>query len=265
MPNIDVNGTNLHYRFDGPEQGQVVMLSNSLASTLAMWEPQIAPLTGAGYRVLRYDSRGHGLSASPEGPYTIEQLAGDVVALMDGLGLARVHFCGLSIGGMVGQMLGTHYGDRLISLTLCDTAAQMPPKEMWDDRITAVRAAGIASLADGLADLRITKSGQTRLPEEVNRIREMIVNTPAEGFCACCAAIRDMDQRASIRAIATPTKIIVGDQDVPTPVTESQFIHEQVTASTLTVFPDAAHQSNLEQAEAFNATLLGFLQQRAAA
>lgn len=260
MPTANVNGITLHYHLDGPEDGQVLVLSNSLASALAMWDPQVPSLTGAGYRVLRYDSRGHGQSATPPGPYTMEQLAADVIGLMDNLDIQRAHFCGLSIGGMVGQMLGTHHGDRLISLTLCDTAAQMPPREMWDDRIKAVRAAGIASLVDGLADLRITRSGQARLPAEAKQVRDMILGTSVEGFCGCCAAIRDMDQRASIRAIATPTRIIVGDQDVPTPVAESQFIHGQVTASTLTVIPDAAHHSNQEQAEAFNAALLGHLE-----
>ncbi len=127
MPMVFVNGTTLNYRFDGSEQGPIVIFSNSLASDLTMWDAQIPGLVRAGYRTLRYDTRGHGRSETPEGPYSIEMLADDAVRLMDALGLGRVHFCGLSMGGMVGQMLGARYSDRLLSLTLCSTAAHMPP------------------------------------------------------------------------------------------------------------------------------------------
>jgi len=129
MPFADINGTTLHYCFDGPEQGPVVMLSNSLASDLAMWTFQVPALVEAGYRVLRYDTRGHGQSEVPEGPYSIEMLTAEAVGLLDGLGLNKVHFCGLSMGGMIGQMLGTQYGNRLISLTLSSTAAYMGLKK----------------------------------------------------------------------------------------------------------------------------------------
>ena len=138
MALIDINGTTFHYRFDGPENGLVVMLSNSLASDLTMWDNQIPALIKAGYRVLRYDSRGHGQSAVTEGPYSIEMLAADAVGLMDALGLDKVHFCGLSMGGMVGQMLGTRHDNRLISLSLCATSAHIAPREIWDEQYAKV-------------------------------------------------------------------------------------------------------------------------------
>ncbi len=261
MPHLEVNETSLHYRFDGAEQGPVVMLSHSLASDLTLWDLQVPALVGAGYRVLRYDSRGHGQSAAPQGPYSIEMLAEDAAGLMDALGIDEVHFCGLSKGGMVGQMLGARHGDRLLSLTLCDTAAHMPPPEGWDERIAAVRKGGMASVVDGTIDRWFTLAGQQRLPAEVKRFREIIGNTPVEGFCAWCAAIRDMDQRESIRAVITPTLVIVGEQDPATPVEAARLIHERIAGSRLEILPDAAHLANVEQTEAFNQALLGFLQQ----
>lgn len=259
MPLMEVNGTTLHYRFDGPEHGPIVMLSNSLASDLTMWDLQVPRLVRAGYRVLRYDSRGHGQSAVPEGPYSIEMLTDDAVGLMDALGLGKVHFCGLSKGGMVGQILGTRHSDRLISLTLCDTAAHMPPPEIWDERIRSVPKSGMAGVVDATIDRWFTKAGQERLPAEVEKVRQVILTTPVEGYCACCAAIRDMDQRESIRAITTPTLVIVGEQDPATPVQAARLIHERIAGSELVILPEAAHFVNVEQVEAFNDALLGFL------
>ena len=259
MPFADINGTTLHYRFDGPEQGPVVMLSNSLASDFTMWKFQVPALVEAGYRVLRYDSRGHGHSAVPEGPYSIEMLTADAVSLMDGLGLDKVHFCGLSKGGMIGQMLGTLYGDRLISLTLSSTAAYMAPKEIWDERIETVRKGGMAVVADATIDRWFTKSGQTNLASTVEKVKRVILNTPVEGFCACCAAIRDMDQRETIRDIITPTLVIVGENDSGTPVSAAKHIHKRITSSLLTVIPDAAHFVHVEQSSIFNQALLEFI------
>ncbi|MEJ2658833.1 MAG: 3-oxoadipate enol-lactonase [Desulfobacterales bacterium] len=259
MPFADVNKTTLHYRLDGPEQGPVVMLSNALAADLAMWEFQVPALVQAGYRVLRYDSRGHGYSAVIEGPYSIEMLAADAVGLMDALDLEKVHFCGLSKGGMVGQMLGTNYGDRLMSLTLSSTAAYMAPKQIWDERIETVRKHGMAIVADATIDRWFTKAGQNRLASAVERIRRTILNTPVEGFCACCAAIRDMDQRETIRSVSTRTLVMVGEHDSGTPVEAAEFIHQGITSSELKVISDAAHFAQMEQSKIFNAALLKFI------
>ncbi|MEE8551930.1 MAG: 3-oxoadipate enol-lactonase [Desulfobacterales bacterium] len=264
MALIDVNETTFHYRFDGPEHGPVVMLSNSLASDLSMWNIQIPALVEAGYRVLRCDSRGHGQSAVTVGPYSIEMLAADAVGLMDALGLGKVHFCGLSMGGMVGQMLGTRHGDRLISLSLCATSAHIAPREIWDERIETVRKNGMDAVADATIDRWFTKAGQERLQSEVNKVQRMILNTPVDGFCACSAAIRDMDQRETIRVISTRTLVVVGEHDPGTPVSAAELIHERITSSKLRVISDAAHFINVEQASVFNNILLEFIETSAA-
>jgi len=260
MPLAYINTTNLNYQFDGPDQGSVVMLSNSLASDLTMWDTQVPALVEAGYRVLRYDSRGHGQSAVPKGPYSIELLTSDAVGLMDAFGLEKVHFCGLSKGGMVGQLLGAKYGDRLISLTLCDTSAYMAPREIWDERIEAVRKNGMDAVADATIDRWFTKAGQERLHAEVEKIRQVILNTPVDGYCACCAAIRDMDQRESLRTISIPVLVMVGEHDPSTPVSASELIHERIASSELRIISNAAHFVNVEQVSVFNNALLEFIE-----
>jgi 3-oxoadipate enol-lactonase len=260
MPTATQNGITLHYRFDGDEGAPVVLLCNSLATDLGMWEPQVPALTHAGYRVLRYDRRGHGKSAVPPAPYTLEQLADDAVGLLDTLGLARVHFCGLSIGGMVGQILGAEHGARLLSLTLCDTAAHTPAPAAWDERMAAVRAGGMAAVVDATIERWFTPPGRQRQPQVIQRVREMILNTPVEGYCGCGAAIQRLDNRERLGRIRVPTTVIVGEEDQGTPVAAARFIHERVPGSTLTVLPRAAHLANLEQAPAFNDALLKHVQ-----
>ncbi len=259
MPKADINKTTIHYQLEGPGQGPVVMLSNSLASNLGMWNGQMSILNAAGYRTLRYDSRGHGQSAVPSGPYTMEMLTADAVGLLDFLGMEKVHFCGLSKGGMVGQMLGTFHRKRLHSLTLCDTAAHLPPREIWDERIETVQKNGMQALTDAFIDRWFTKTGQKRLAEKVEMIRQGVADTPAEGFCACCRAIQNMDQRESIRGITTPTLILVGEHDPGTPVAAAEFIHDRIAGSTLKVIADAAHFINVEQMDIFNNSLIEFI------
>ncbi|MBA4422668.1 MAG: 3-oxoadipate enol-lactonase [Syntrophus sp. (in: bacteria)] len=259
MPQARVNGTTLNYQFDGPEGGDVVMFSNSLASDLAMWDLQVPPLSEAGYRVLRYDGRGHGRSAVPSGPYAIEMLASDAIGLADFLGLGKFHFCGLSLGGMVGQMMGALHGGRLISLTLCDTSSFMSQREVWDERFRLARTTGMGGLVDATIDRWFTKAGQERIPNEVEKIRRMILGTPVEGYCGCGAAIREMDMRETIRGISTRTLVMVGEQDQGTPISAAEFIHNRIRSSILKIIPDAAHFVNVEQAVLFNEALLGFL------
>ena len=259
MPHINVNGANLHYRFDGNEHDPVILLSNSLASNLHMWDPQIDALVEAGFRVLRYDSRGMGQSEVTAGPYTIEQLADDAFGLLEALEIGRVHYCGLSKGGMVGQMLGTRHAKRFKSLTLCDTAAYMGPAEMWEERIAVAQANGMASTVTATLERWITPAGQARLPEAVAQIGEMISTTAVEGYAACCRAIASMDQRESIKAITIPTLVIVGEDDPGTPVSAAELIAERIPGARLCVLSEAAHLANIEQPEAFNQALLGFL------
>lgn len=255
----EINGTTLHYRLDGSGDGPVVMLSNSLASNLHMWDLQVEPLEMEGFRVLRYDSRGHGESGVTPGPYTIEMLADDAAALMDKLGLAKVHFCGLSKGGMVGQMLGARHPDRLLSLTIADSMAYVENKTMWNDRIAAVHSGGMAAVAEGTLDRWFTTHGKERMADEVEQVRSMILDTPVDGFVACCEAIRDMDLRDANRGIRARTLVIVGDKDPSTPVAASREIANAIHGARLEIVPDAAHLANIEQPVAFTNALLDHL------
>ena len=257
MPFVAAAGARLFYRFDGPEDRPVLVLSNSLGTSLGMWEPQL-PAFAARFRVLRYDSRGHGQSEAPLGPYTIERLGRDVLALLDGLGLERVSFCGLSKGGMVGQWLGAHAGERLERLVLACTSAHTGSPEVWTSRIATVRAQGMAAIVPALIDRWFTKGFQEREPETVARITAMLRATDPEGYAACCAAVRDMDQREAIRAIAVPTLVIVGRHDQATPPDHGRLIASHVNGARL-VEVDAAHLGNVEAAETFNQAVLDFL------
>lgn len=259
MPQAHVNSTAIYYRLEGNEKGKAVMLSHSLAADITMWEGQMAALIEAGFMVLRYDSRGQGRSAIPPGPYSLELLAEDAVGLMDALGLEKVHFCGLSMGAMVGQMLGAKYSERLMSLTLSSTAAILPPREIWDERMETVRGGGMESVADATINRWFTKPGQDRMPHEIDKVRRVILNTPVEGYCACCAAIRDMDLRDSLTAISAPVLVLVGEQDPGTPVSAAEFIHGRISSSELKIIPHAAHFVNVEQADAFNDALIEFI------
>ncbi|MEM7405499.1 MAG: 3-oxoadipate enol-lactonase [Pseudomonadota bacterium] len=259
MGTTSVNGINLHHQIDGPDSGIPVLLSNSLASNLSMWDAQTHALVDAGYRVVRYDSRGHGRSDAPEGPYSVELLADDAAALIDALDIGPVHFCGLSKGGMVGQMLGSRHPSKIRSLAICASAAYMGPADIWDGRIAAVRDGGMEAVADATLERWFTPGGHQRLPGEIARVREMIVTTPPIGFIACCEAIRDMDQRESNAAIQTPCAVLVGADDPSTTPDHAQIIADSISGATMTVIPDSAHFFNCEQPDAFNAALLAHL------
>jgi 3-oxoadipate enol-lactonase len=258
MPKIQANGIQLYYELTGPTDRPVVLLSNSLGTRLEMWDPQMQALTER-YRVLRYDSRGHGRSDAPEGPYTIEMLAADAIGLMDALEIERVHFCGLSKGGMVGQMLGAQHGGRLVSLALCSTACHMPPREPWDDRIRLVSEAGMAAIADAVIERWFTESFRREPTVELERVQRMILDTPPHGYVACCAAIRDMDLRELITGIRAPTLVIVGQDDPATPPEKAEEIQRRIPGAQLEVVPDAAHLLNIEQDVVFDAALMSLL------
>ena len=258
MPKIHANGIQLHYELSGRADAPVVMLSNSLGTRLEMWDPQMQALTER-YRVLRYDSRGHGRSDAPDGPYTIDLLADDALGLLDALDIEQVHFCGLSKGGMVGQVLGARHGDRLISLALCSTSCHMPARELWEERIRVARKDGMAALADGVVERWFTEAFRREPSIAVDRVRQMILDTPAHGYAACCAAIRDMDLRELIRDIRLPTLVIVGDKDPATPPKMAEEIRSRIPGARLEVVPDAAHLLNIEQDVVFDAALTSLL------
>ena len=262
MAQITANHITVEYRLDGPEDGPVILLSNSLASNLTMWEHQLPALTGAGLRVLRYDTRGHGGSHVTRGPYTLDLLVDDAVGLLDALAVPQALVMGCSMGGMVAQMLATKHPQRVRGLVLTATACHAGPPDVWDQRINAVRAGGMEAVADATLDRWFTTAGQQRIPQEVARVRAMVTGTPPEGFCACCAAIRDMDQRDTIQAIAAPTLVLVGEHDPGTPVAAAQAIHERIRGSDMHVIRDAAHFVNVEQDAEFNEHMLTFLRAR---
>ena len=259
MPELQVNGARLHYRVDGPGDGTPVVLSNSLASNLTMWDLQVEPLEMEGFRVIRYDSRGHGRSDAPEGPYSMELLTDDAAALIDHLDLGPVHLCGLSKGGMVAQMMGSRHPERVKSLCIADSAAFMPAKDVWEQRIAMVREGGMRAVVDATVDRWFTKPGQLRIPDEVEKVRAMILATPPAGFIACGQAIKTMDLRDSIRTITAPSLVICGEEDTGTTPAQAREIAESIPGAVLELIPHAAHFVNVEQPAAFTNALLKHL------
>ena len=258
MPHAKANGIQIYYELSGRADVPVVMLSNSLGTRLEMWDPQMPALTGR-YRVLRYDSRGHGRSDAPPGPYSIALLGQDALALLDALDIPRVHFCGLSKGGMVGQWLGAHHADRLLSLSLCATGARVGTAEIWNQRIEQSAREGMAALVDGVVERWFTAGYRATPGPELEQVRAMILGTSSHGYGACCAAIRDMDQSEALRSIRTPTLIVAGADDPATTVEIMRALHDRIPGSRFVEIPNAAHLLNIEQAEHFNRTLTSFL------
>jgi len=259
MPHATINGIELYHEVSGQPDGPVLLLSNSLASNLHMWDPQMETFQRH-FRVVRYDSRGHGRSDAPAGAYSIETLTADAVGLLDHLGVARAHFCGLSKGGMVGQRLATLHPDRVDRLVLADTAAYMGPADLWEGRIQLAEQGGMAAIVDATLERWFTKPFRDNDERAVGKVREMILNTPVKGFVGCCRAIQSMDQRESIRAIAAPTLIVVGADDPGTTPDKGREIQERIAHSKLTILPEAAHLANIEQAALFDAAVIEFLE-----
>ena len=259
MAKHTVNGIDIHYQIDGDISDKTIMFSNSLASTLNMWDLQIEHLLAQGFGIIRYDSRGHGQSEAPKGPYSIEMLADDAAALLDFLDIKSVHFCGLSKGGMVAQMMGVRHADKVKSLTIADSAAFMPAKDTWEQRIQAVTNGGMEAVVDATTERWITSEGRDRLPGQVELIRQMILKTPVQGFVACSEAIKSMDMRTTNPKISAPTLVICGEQDTGTTPQQAKEIADAIPNSKLELISDAAHLANIEQHEVFNRLLSHFL------
>jgi len=257
---IEANGLKVFCRFAGPESAPVVCLSHSLACSDIMWDLQI-PLLSERFHVLRYDTRGHGGSDAPDGPYSLDQLADDVVAMLDVLEIEQVHWVGLSMGGMIGQNLGIRHADRLASLTLCDTLSVVPEdaQGIWEDRIQTAQRQGMDPLCDPTLARWFTPAYLERPPPALESIRRQIRTTPVSGYIGCCEAIRRIDYLKQLDRIQLPTRIIVGADDPATPPSASEAIHQRIRGSTLIVIDDAAHLSNVEQPDAFNDAVLEFL------
>jgi len=257
---VKTNGVETAYRFDGPENGRVVLMSNSLMSNYTMWDWTVPALADK-YRVLRYDTRGHGQSGVTPSPYTIAQLTDDAVALLDTLGIRKAHFVGLSMGGMIGQQLGARYGERVHSLCLCDTSCEMSPRGLWDDRIAMAREKGIPGMVDATIQRWFTAPFIQHAPQDIQKVRAMIQGTSLEGYIGCGNAIRDMSQATMLLKVRAPTMVLTGRQDPATTVDQGNVIHRLIHRSRMVVIEDAAHLSNVEQPERFNRVVRGFIDQ----
>jgi 3-oxoadipate enol-lactonase len=257
MPFIEQSGRRTHYRWDGPEAAPVLVFSNSLGTQLSMWDPQVPELSKS-FRILRYDTRGMGLSARSNEPNTIADLATDVVEVLDALSIPRAHFCGLSMGGAVGIWLGVNAPERFDSFVLCNTAARIRGADMWNTRIAKVREVGMAGLTEAILDRWFTKSFAQRDPESIARMRRMLLAAPPEAYVACCEALRDIDQRGTVSRMKSRTLIVTGAHDAVTPPSDGHFLESQI-ASARYVELDAAHISNIEAAANFTAAVQNFL------
>lgn len=251
------DGCRINYWLDddaGPD-APVLMLAHSLGASMAMWDAQAA-FFATSLRILRYDCRGHGASEVPAGAYGMDRLGRDAIELLDALGFHRVAFCGLSLGGMVGQWLGLRAPDRLSTLVLANTAPIMRPASIWDARIETVRAHGMGAIKDAVLARWFT-------PEfaQNNTVSRIFDATDPIGYAGCCAAIRDMDFTAMSHLITTPTLVIGGQKDAATPPETAMALHLAITSSHL-VMLDAAHLSNIEAVSAFNAALASILRER---
>lgn len=237
----------LHFVDDGPRDAPVLVLSGSLGSTLEMWRPQMLELTSQ-FRVIRIDHRGHGGSPVPDGPYRISDLAGDALELLDSLGLDRVAWCGLSLGGMVGMYLASEAPGRLRSLTLCCTSSYFPDKTVWRERIAAVGADGTVPIAAGVASRWFTPDWAAANPDWPAEATDMVAGTPDAGYLACCQAIEVWDHRSRLAAIEVPTLVIAGSADLATPVEpHARTIVDGIPGARLEVLA-AAHLATIERA-----------------
>jgi 3-oxoadipate enol-lactonase len=257
---ITANGISVEYALEGPATAQVITLSHSLATDLSMWDGQARSLAGR-YRVLRYDARGHGGTDAPAGGYSLDQLADDARALLDALGIRRTHFIGLSMGGMIGQTLALKAPQYLSSLILCDTSSRIPAdaKPLWDERIATAESKGMEPLVEPTIGRWFTAPFRERRPDVVEPVRAMIRSTNPLGYSGCCHAISALNLTDRLSAITLPTLVVVGEEDQGTPVAASRAIHDQIKGSRLVVLKSAAHLSNVEQPEAFNAAVTEFL------
>lgn len=257
---IEANGIQINYEMSGKSGAPVVMLSHSLSCSMAMWKPQLKAIEPH-FQVLRYDMRGHGATQATEGAYTLEQLAADVIGLLDALKIDVVHFVGLSIGGMIGQCLALNYPDRLQSLTLCDTAPKLPDeaRPSFRERMDRARKGGMEVMVQETLERWFTKPYLQKNPPEIELISDHIATTSLTGYLGCSEAILAFNYVDRLSEIKLPTHIIVGEDDPATTVELSKAIHERIPQAKLVILPSAAHLSNIEQAEAFNTTLMEFL------
>lgn len=244
-----MTATVLHHELSGPEDAPVLVLAGSLGSTLSMWDPQVEALRDR-FRLLRLDHRGHGGSGVPDGPYAMADLAADTLGLLDALGLDRVAFCGLSIGGMVGIRLAAHAPERISALVLCCTTAHFDDVGPWRDRIAAVRRSGTAGIAEGVVERWFTPGWAASHPDVVAGARAMVAGTSDEGYAGCCEAIAGWDGRDLLGRIAAPTLVLAGSDDPATPAApHAEALAAGIPGARLEVLEPAAHLATVERAD----------------
>ena len=260
---ITVNGIDLACQVDGPDEGPVLVLSHTLATSRAMWRPQI-PHLARRYRVVSYDMRGHGESAAPDYPYSLEMLSEDVIGVLDSLGVERpAIFLGISIGGMIGQALALRHPARFRAFILASTSSRMPPEgqAMLDQRIEAVRKDGLEGQVQGTLERWLSPEFRAREPETTKWVADMIRATPAAGFIGCGRAIQKLDYTDQLSQVAAPTLIIAGEKDPGAPVAVAQAMHERIKGSRLEIMPGCLHQTPIEAPDRFNQIVDAFLAQ----
>ena len=258
MPLIDANGCQIHVEVEGPERAPVLMLSNSLGTTLHMWDPQVAPFT-KDFRLVRFDRRGHGKSDVPKGPYSMELLGRDVLAIMDGLGIKKANWCGLSMGGMEGMWLGAHASDRFDRIILSNTSCHYPNQEFWNERIKTIRdAGGLGPLADRLTGAWFTKDYREREPATVEAYEDGTGSNAGRGLHRLRRGGARYGSPQNTFADHSATLVIIGRHDQATTPEAGQFIRSRIPGASLATI-DAAHISNIEQPTQFTDAVLGFL------
>ena len=263
MPFIAVDGRTTHYALEGAEGAPVLLLANSLGTNFLVWDAVMPALT-ARFRVLRYDMRGHGLSDAAPLPdentgYSIAALARDALGLLDALSIEKAHVCGLSIGGMVAQHLAAHAPGRVDRLVLCDTAMQIGPASVWNDRLAGIRRDGLAAIAPGVMVRWFTDGFRERVPHIVRGYVNMVARTTLEGYVGCAMAVRDADLTSSAGTISAPTLVVVGDKDPATSPASAEAMRAAIPGARLEVIADASHIPCVEQPEALSRLLIAHL------
>jgi len=257
MPQADLAGVRIYYEVDGDSAKPCLALSNSLGTNLHLWD-RVVPVLAPHFRLLRYDTRGHGRSSSPPTPWTIQSLASDVLCLLDHLMIRRCSFCGISLGGMTGMGLGIHAPERIEKLVLANTGARIGTREGWNDRIRSVQSEGLEAISGPILERWFTPEFRRACPAEVEAMRAMLVGTPAEGYAGCSAAIRDANLTADLHRINAQVLVVAGTHDLSTPLSDSRVLCQAIPRSrciTLT----AAHLSPVEQPEEFATAVISFL------
>jgi 3-oxoadipate enol-lactonase len=260
MSKLEVGADIFNVIVDGASDAPAIMLAHALGCDHRMWCGQMPALVDR-CRVIRYDVRGHGASASGKGPYSLDQLGGDALAILDALNVERAHWLGLSMGGVIGQWLLIHAPDRIDRAILANTAAYLGPASAWDARIQAVREGGVGAVAPSVIERWFTKDFREREPEIVRRIFEILRFSPAEGYVGCAAALRDMDLREEIKKVRAPALVIAGRHDPSTPPELGAQIAQSIRGARFVTL-EAAHLSNIEAAERFNQAVTEFLAER---